>query len=132
MGKFLSRLAVYEEAKDDTENVASGRGTWTLLEPLVYQADSGVTYTVPAGFQTDFASVPRIPIAFIAFGDRANLAATLHDWLYSKDKDGKHPVPDRETADKLLREASLAQGVALWVADGLYEGVRIGGQSHWD
>jgi hypothetical protein len=131
MGKFQTDLLVRQSAQMDGQGVDSGRGDWSIAEPLVYLADSGITYTVPVGFKTDFASVPRIPLIFDALGDRANLAAALHDWLYSVGPDGKHPVPDRETADKLLREAAIAQGVSTWVADALYEGVRIGGGSHW-
>lgn len=123
MGKFLSKLDV-EQVTDVGE---SGRGRWELMNPLYYLADSGTTYTVPAGFVTDFASVPRVPIAFWLMGDRANEAATLHDYLYSK----PHPVPDRKTADLLLKEASLSQGCPSWVAWALYLGVRIGGASHW-
>jgi hypothetical protein len=131
VGKFLSDLVVKQSAKDDSENVDQGRGDWSVVEPLIYVADSGVTYTVPIGFVTDFASVPRIPLIFDAFGDRANLAATLHDYLYTKGPNGSHPVPDRETADGLLREAAIAQGVSTVVADVLYAGVRAGGESHW-
>lgn len=123
MGKFLTKL----DAENVTDVGNEGRGSWSILSPLKYQADSGVVYTVPIGFVTDFASVPRIPIIFDLVGDRGNEAATLHDWLYSK----PHAVPDRETADKLLKEAALAQGCPAWVAWALYFGVRLGGASHW-
>ncbi|APB98500.1 DUF1353 domain-containing protein [Polynucleobacter asymbioticus] len=128
MSQFLTLLDV-EQVEDVCQ---SGRGTWKVLNPLVYQSDLlGTTLTVPAGFVTDFASVPRIPIAFWFFGDRANQAATLHDWLYTTDSKLTHPVRDRETADAILKEASLAQGVPTWVAYALWAGVRIGGESHW-
>lgn len=123
MGKFLSKLDV--EQVEDTS--AEGRGTWRLLAPLIYEANSGVTYTVPAGFVTDFSSVPRIPVVFDLMGDRANYAGTLHDWAYSKDS----TIPTRLMADGLIKEAALAQGCPSWVAWALYFGVRIGGQSHW-
>lgn len=110
-----------------------GRGTWKLIAPLEYKADSGTVYSVPIGFVTDFASVPRLPFIFVAFGDRANSAATLHDWLYCRDPITKnHPVADRETADLLLKEAALAQGVSTEVAEALYLGVRAGGSGHWE
>lgn len=130
MGKFLSSLEA-EQIQDD-DSTDEGRGTWRLLAPLIYLADSGVTYSAPAGFVTDFASIPRIPIVFDIFGDRANLAASLHDWLYTADPITKlHPCPDRLTADQLLREACLAQGVGKFIAYVLYLGVRLGGASHW-
>jgi hypothetical protein len=127
MGKFLTDLVVKQSVKDDGENVAEGRGFWTLVQPLIYVADSGHKFTVPVGFKTDFASIPRIPLVFEALGDRANLAACLHDFLYTP----PHAGVARETADGLLREAALAQGVSKWVADALYAGVQAFGQSHW-
>lgn len=133
MGQFLTDLVVKQSAKDDSDDVDQGRGVWTLVEPLRYSANSGQIFEVPAGFKTDFASVPRILLIFDAFGDRANLAATLHDWLYAKNPTtGEHPVPSRDVADSLIREAALAQGCDQVVADVLYAGVRAGGASHWD
>ena len=53
---------------------------WEVLEPLVYRGRRD-TFVVPAGFRTDFASVPRIAVwLFPRFG-RYTLAAVLHDWL---------------------------------------------------
>jgi Protein of unknown function (DUF1353) len=130
---FLTPLTVQQKPEDDSQDVASGRGVWTLVAPLEYQSEAGPIYSVPIGFKTDFASVPRVPVIFDAFGDRANLAATLHDWLYTKDPaTGLHPVKDRETADLLLKEAALAQGCSMVTAEALYLGVRAGGESHWE
>jgi len=128
MSVFLTRLAV-EQVEDTAEE---GRGTWRLLSPLVYQSDLlGDILTVPVGTTTDFASVPRVPFAFWFLADRGNEAATLHDWLYTPDANGNHPVKDRAIADAILKEACLAQGCPSWVAYSLWAGVRIGGESHW-
>lgn len=131
-GQFLTPLTVQQTVDMDGENVEQGRGNWKLIAPLEYKSAAGDTYSVPIGFVTDFASVPRLPVIFMLYGDRANLAAALHDWLYSIDPTtGKHPVKDRETADLLLKEAALAQGCSEEVAESLYLGVRVGGASHW-
>ena len=37
---------------------------------VVLLAHARDTITVPTGFLTDFASVPRMPIVFLLFGDR--------------------------------------------------------------
>lgn len=104
-----------------------GRGLWELTAPLAYTSVlTGKTYVVPVGFQTDFASVPRVPIAFLLCGDSASPAAALHDWLYAT-----HEEPDRAVADALLREAALACGVPAWRSWLLHAGVRLGGASHW-
>lgn len=130
MSKFLSALRV--EQTSDTAN--DGRGEWELIAPLLYKSDlTGDLYVVPVGTTTDFASVPRVPIAFLLCGDTASRPATFHDWLYTADpKTGKHPVPDRATADALLKEAALAEGVPAWRAWSLFLGVRLGGASHWE
>lgn len=128
MGKFLSKLFVEEVTDINNE----GRGKFQLTKPLSYQADSGVVYTAPEGFCTDFSSVPRIPIIFDIFGDRCNDSAAIHDWLYQSDPVTKqHPVATRLMADQLLREMILAQGISSWIATCFYYGVRIGGASHW-
>lgn len=129
MSAFLTELEVV--LLDDTAD--EGRGLWELKAPLQYRSDlTGDLFTVPAGFKTDFASVPRVPIAFLLCGDTASRAATLHDWLYTADAAGRHPVPNRATADALLKEAALAEGVPAWRAWMLWAGVRLGGASHWD
>jgi Protein of unknown function (DUF1353) len=123
MSKFLSELEV--ELVSDATN--SGRGTWRLTVPLVYQSDvAGETFTVPAGFETDFASVPRAPIAFLLTADSAHEASALHDFLYTP----PHPVA-RAVADAVLKEASEVSGVPAWRAWLMWAGVRIGGGSHW-
>jgi hypothetical protein len=129
VSRFLNLLRVIQVS--DSAN--GGRGEFRLTEPLIYESDlTGDTFTVPRGFCTDFASVPRLPLAFMLVGDTANRAAVLHDWLYTTRKDGRHPVPDRATADALLKEAALATGAPAWRAWMLWAGVRIGGASHWD
>ena len=53
---------------------------WEVVEPLTYRGRRDA-FVVPAGFRTDFASVPRLAIwLFPRFG-RYTPAAVLHDWL---------------------------------------------------
>jgi hypothetical protein len=118
MSQFLTTLKV--EELDDTSN--DGRGTWQLLAPLVYQSDLAQrTITVPEGFITDYASVPRIPITYLLAGDTAHPAAVVHDWLYTT-----HQF-DRATSDSILKEAALTEGVPSWRANIIYAGVYVGG-----
>jgi hypothetical protein len=120
MSGFLTRcvLAIADDQDD---------GRWVLEQPLVYLSDIAKrAFTVPAGFQTDLASVPRLPLVFLLAGDCAREAAVVHDFLYST-----HEV-DRATADAVLREASACTGVPTWRRWLMWAGVRIGGGSHWD
>lgn len=85
-------------------------GKWRLLADLRYYSESlRRTVEVPAGFETDFASVPRLPLAFLLTGDTAHAAAVVHDWLC------EHPGQlGTATIDRVFREAAEASGVPWW------------------
>lgn len=64
-----------------------GEKHYKLLDKLwvrVYiESDSNVRYfEVPKGFETDLASVPRIPFAYWLAGGVGHEAAVIHDYLY--------------------------------------------------
>jgi hypothetical protein len=117
--RFLTRCVL--ELADDQDD-----GQFILAAPLVYRSDVAArVIVVPAGFQTDLASVPRLPLVFLLAGDCAREAAIVHDYLYST-----HLI-DRKTADAVLREASACTGVSALRRWLMWAGVRIGGASHW-
>jgi hypothetical protein len=123
MSAFLTPLVVQE--------IDEFAGTWQLQSPLVYQSDVlGKTVTAPAGFVTDFASVPRILGIYDLEGGRCNKAATIHDLLYTLGSAGAMQI-DRATADAVLREAIRASGYSAATAAIFYAAVRAGGASHW-
>jgi hypothetical protein len=96
MSEFLTPLRV-----EETDEFG---GLWTLLAPLRYRQRSlGRVITVPAGFVTDFASVPRILGVYDLEGGKCNKAAVVHDWLYSMGSIAGGV--DRKAADQVLREA---------------------------
>lgn len=102
-------------------------GLWELLAPLSFQSDvAGKTITAPIGHRTDFCSVPRVPLAYEMLGNRARLAGTIHDWLYSS-----HELT-REQADEVLREMLVLDGVSQCEAEQFYLAVRMFGASHWE
>ena len=110
-GTFLSRLHV--------EKVVGG---WVLIDPLSYYSPMlKETITVPMGFLTDFASVPRMPFVFLLFGDVAHEAAVIHDYLYNA-----HWLSRRE-ADGVLLEALEAAGVSWWRRWPMWAAVRVFG-----
>jgi hypothetical protein len=120
MSAFLTDLQVENASSMDD-------GKWRLTAPLIYQSDvAGRTFVVPAGFVTDYASVPRAPLVYWLCGDTSTMASVVHDAIYTY-----HWVP-RNIADKVLKEASILTGVPKWRAWAMYIGVRIGGGgSHW-
>lgn len=63
---------------------------WTVYEPLVYHSallaslDLPHTITVPFGFSTDFASVPRGLWNLFPPDGSYTAASVVHDWLFRK------------------------------------------------
>lgn len=115
MSKFLTDLNI--KNLDNKDN-----GLWVLLSPLEFQSDIiNKVISVPFGFKTDLASVPRIPIIYELTGNTASAAAVIHDYLY-KTKE----VP-KILADAVFREASKATGVPFWRRSLMWFGVRIFG-----
>lgn len=118
MGKsgFLTDLRVVKMSKDK----------WRLTEPLMYHSELlGKTVVVPGDFVTDFASVPRLPFAYLMTGGKANAASVVHDWLYSSH------MFDRATSDAVFKEAIEAEGHGWITANLMWLGVRIGGWAVW-
>ena len=97
----------------------NGRAIWRLLNPFIWK-----DIVVPMGFQCDFASVPRVPLAYLACGDTAHEAATVHDYLYCTDA---IPSVDRATADRIFLEAMESQGESWWRRKVMYRAVRLFG-----
>lgn len=116
MSKFASPLIV--ELTDEFE------GLWTLRAPLLYLSDIAGRIEVPVDFVTDFASVPKLPVVYLAAGGKGDKAAVVHDWLYSA-------LYDREVADRVLREALLTSGYSSFLAGMFYAAVRGFGASHY-
>lgn len=124
MSHFVTDLDVRKHTRDTSTDK---RGTWTLLAPLAYYSDLlGELIQVPAGFVTDFASVPRVPIAYLLTANCGHEAAVLHDWAYTT-----HFI-DRSKADSLFAEALKAGGEPDWRSGLMWLGVRVGGSGPWD
>jgi hypothetical protein len=110
--RFHTKLRVERVAEDE----------WVLTDLLAFSsAILDRMIIVPAGFVTDFASVPRLPLAYLLFGNVAQEAAVVHDFLYST---GACP---RKLADDVFAEASKACGVAAWRRLPMFLGVRLFG-----
>ncbi len=120
------RPAEFLNLIDVTRYVKPGSGKWVLMADLdYYSAILKRVITVPKGFITDFASVPRWPVVFLFTGDTSDEAATVHDYLYSSG------IVSRKVADSILAEASAAMGEPGWRRFAMYAAVRIGGASHY-
>lgn len=100
---------------------------WRMLADWWIQAESEdgelLTLKIDAGFETDLASVPRWPVVYAMFGNKARRAAILHDKLYQE----KWP---RDWADSMFYAAAKNE-VGAATAWAMWAGVRIGGESRY-
>lgn len=117
--EFLSPLRV--------ENV--GKDRWRVFGEFRAKVDDhprdSQLIIVPEGYETDFASVPRLPFAYLVAGGRAPKSATLHDFLYSI-------RAGREYADDVFLAAMKAEGVGSIIRRLMYLAVRLGGGSRYE
>jgi hypothetical protein len=109
-----------------------GRVTARLLRGFSYlpkAAKDGEAIAVPAGFVTDFASVPwgfwnlEPPLG------GSGKAAVIHDYLYATRGLSGHY--SRAQADGIFREALGALGAPKWKRALLWAAVRLGGAGGW-
>lgn len=98
--------------------------TFKLIEDWPVKIED-FTVVVHAGFETDLASVPRVPVVYLLVGSRGHHAAILHDYLYSS------KLVTRAEADAIYFEALRASGVNYILASMMYAGVRAGGGLHY-
>ena len=124
--EFKGRLAV--ECLDDT---AEQPDLWVLIKPLqvelTWTATPPVTQllTIPTGFITDFASVPRMPLVYLAVGGMGERAAVVHDYLYGGG------LCSRADADAVFRACLIACRVSRWRAWLMWAGVRLAGGRYY-
>ena len=108
-----------------------------VYEGAIYVAADGVTVfplTIPAGFVTDFASVPWPFWSFIRPWGKWGKAAVVHDWLYQTHRAEYGPYSariDRRFADDIFLEAMIILGVKPWRRKLMYWGVRLFGWLAW-
>jgi hypothetical protein len=115
MGHFRSELVAVK-----VKEPKGGRANWKLHHPLIFWSTVlNATVTVPTGFITDFASVPRLPFTYWLFGDTAHASAVIHDYLLREMK------LDWPNAALVFREAMEAEGVPAWRRWAMYTAVRF-------
>lgn len=103
-----------------------GRDYWVLEKEFTYHIgslNSSQFVTVPMGFLSDGATVPRILRSFVGTMGRHSQAAVLHDYLTethlisvndSLTGEVSDKAIDRATADKIFYESLEVLGVPAW------------------
>jgi hypothetical protein len=103
--------------------------TWRVIEEFVYHVgDEGSydTIRVPAGEETDFASIPRVFWRVLPPTGVYGKAAVIHDHLY---KTGARP---KHEADLIFLEAMDVLGTPSPVRHTMYWAVKMFGFAAWN
>jgi len=103
-----------------------------FFAPFAYVSPSLGRIEIEAGFDTDFASVPRGLWNLYPPDGPYSPAAFIHDFLYWNQSvaEGGSPIL-REQADKVFLEAMTDLGIGWLTRHILYRSVRIGGGIAW-
>ena len=99
---------------------------WKLVKPFEYHVgsiDSDEVISVPIGFITDFASIPRIFWSVFPPYGKYGKAAVIHDYIY------RNGLYKRKKCDGIFLEGMVVLGVAVWKRKVIYWAVRIFGGS---
>jgi len=112
----------------DTGRIRKGRAIYELAEPLIFHlrlnGQDVLTITVPTGFPTDLASVPRLLWPWFPPDGPWLAAVILHDYLYGL------LGCTRFLADALLRVGMAADGVPWCQRVLIYYAVRLFARRH--
>jgi hypothetical protein len=111
-------------------------GRWRLERAYTYH-DGATAITVPAGFEFDLSSVPRLFWPLIAPFELSIVAPLLHDFLYrhgGRPPAGSIEPPrtyERAEADRMFRTIMGAENVSAWRRVLAYLAVRAFGRGAW-
>ena len=94
-----------------------------LVHAIQFHCSAGRTITVPSGYRTDFASVPRFFHRLVSPVGRHGKAAIIHDWLC----DESPKTTDYRTAADIFNEAMQALGVSWTRRQIMVAAVKLGG-----
>ena len=108
------------------DNSIPGVGPWWVQEEIKYYSKvADMEIVVPAGFPTDLATVPKIPVIYEVFRDEAVKASIIHDYLYLS------KIVSRKMADDIFREAGFASNVTTWKMQMMWAAVRVFGPLYY-
>lgn len=112
--------------------IGDGDG-WITRSDTIYRSSMlGYDITVPGGFKTDLASIPRGFRWLISVNGKHRKAAIIHDYLYFE----KGAIKDRNAlsrkeCDQVFEEAMKVCGVGWLTRKTMYSAVRAGGMFSW-
>lgn len=115
-----------------------GHERWIVREAFRFVSGEGNSILVPAGFETDLASVPSVFQSAIGKIGYWSQPAVTHDLLYHRHRTGVDNTLTRLDADNLFLEGIKLKAHEYSVSNverkdwAIYGGVRIGGLESWE
>ena len=108
---------------EPTGATREGRAVFRVAEPFTFEVGrlgSGFGITVPAGFDTDLASIPAWALRLVDAGALAR-SAVLHDFMRER------LVFAKVDGDAIFYAAMTADGVRPWQRELVFLAVRLNG-----
>jgi hypothetical protein len=102
---------------------------WRLLTSFACETDALGRIDIPAGFVTDFASIPRL-LWNILPPEYHAVASLPHDWLYVQGEVNGREI-ERAEGDAVFNELLAFDHAGDWDRRALVAGVRLGGWVPW-
>lgn len=116
MKNFITPLLTQKISDDDFE----------LISDFVYRVSDTHFITVPKGFRTDGASIPRAFWSTVGHPFEEYFeSAVIHDYLYRKG------IGTKKNADKIFLQAMTDQGVNPIKRKIMYYAVKMFGRGAW-
>jgi len=115
--KYGFQNSMLVELKDNSDK------SWIFYRPLLYVSKKYGPIEIPTGFETDFSSVPRVPVAYQLWGNRNHREGALHDYIFRK---CVYPELSIWQCSELFMEAMKSRGVSFYIRYPMYYGVCIG------
>ncbi|EAA7874378.1 DUF1353 domain-containing protein [Salmonella enterica subsp. enterica serovar Weltevreden] len=83
---------------------------WRVYEPFEFYLSDDISdiISVPAGFITDFATIPRIFWTFMPPDGKYSKTAIIHNWIYD------NALRTKKEADLILLDRMTVLGVPKW------------------
>lgn len=133
--RFPNALILAAFSSEKLASLGVKRALYELQQDFVYVSPAFGTITVPKGYVTDFASVPRFAWVYLSPEDPVILfASVIHDYGYTLKGDlgrGDNLVLSRKAFDTILREIMEYCGARRSQAAFVYWLLRSFGWSHW-
>ncbi|EAB5049303.1 DUF1353 domain-containing protein [Salmonella enterica] len=104
-----------------------GHYNWRVYEPFAFYLsdDNSDVISVPAGFVTDLATIPRIFWSVMPPDGKYAKAAIIHDYLYD------NALRTKKEADLIFLDGMAVLGVPKWKRIVMYLAVRIFGRGNY-